>query len=353
MNETPIDSERDPKPESRNLTESIRNDPVVFAEVYAELKSYEARSDWELQSNASSPLDELFSCLPDQTKEIALENATGLRDELEFDVYRGMEKEKFVLPGDRLQLEAIIEARGRPALQIVGKSWIESKITEIQKRLAKAKDDLAPCFEKVGRIDGPTQMYATGWLFDEHLLVTNAHVAKQFMSTAQGYDFNLSFDATTYVDMRDAPNVSGPHAAQLVKLVLFRPEDLDIAVFRIEWKDSSQRRGPLLLETSADIETSLDVAAIGYPEDDGRELRFDVLSTFDGEFQTKRLSPGKIIGYDHATWFRHDCSTLGGSSGSPVVNINTGKVVGLHCAGKTGVANVAIKVEHLRRVLRK
>ena len=38
----------------------------------------------------------------------------------------------------------------------------------------------------------------------------------------------------------------------------------------------------------------------------------------------------------------HDCSTLGGNSGSPVVDLETHQVIGLHFGGRFGVRNYAV-----------
>ena len=61
------------------------------------------------------------------------------------------------------------------------------------------------------------------------------------------------------------------------------------------------------------------MAAIGYPADDPRSAGFDKLLFADG-LGVKRASPGEVTGLRDTAFF-HDCSTLGGSSGSPVVSL--------------------------------
>jgi V8-like Glu-specific endopeptidase len=52
-------------------------------------------------------------------------------------------------------------------------------------------------------------------------------------------------------------------------------------------------------------------------------------------FNVKRLQPGQVIELsDQARTFSHDCFTLGGNSGSPVVDLETFQVLGLHFAGR-------------------
>jgi endonuclease G len=332
------------------IQESILNDPKVFAQVYDDLKAYELRSGIALESSRASNLDQLFQSLPGKSQGTLLESLQVRRRGMQLDVHR---RDEPSLPFQKHVLEAIVQIRGRPSLLIRGDSWQDPKNDEIRSRLESARTKLVPCFAKVGRIDGPSGMYGTGWLFEEDMLVTNAHVAKRFLSKDGGSELSYSFDDATSVDMSDAPKWNQPQAAKLVKLMKFEPEKLDLAVFKISWKEGGSRAESLILESKPGIDKLLDVAAVGYPEDDNRERRFDVLSNFEGDFQVKRLSPGKIIGYDHPTWFRHDCTTLGGSSGSPLINLETGKVVGLHFAGTRGVANLAIKIERLRKVLGK
>jgi V8-like Glu-specific endopeptidase len=62
----------------------------------------------------------------------------------------------------------------------------------------------------------------------------------------------------------------------------------------------------------------------------------------------KRVAPGKLRGIAGPS-VQHDASTLGGSSGSPVLCFDTHKVVGLHFSGVYGTANHAVplwKVQH-------
>ena len=49
--------------------------------------------------------------------------------------------------------------------------------------------------------------------------------------------------------------------------------------------------------------------------------------------------------------FGHDCITLGGSSGSPVIDLASGNAVGLHFGGRFRVANYAVKVSAVKQIL--
>ncbi|OWK22175.1 hypothetical protein AJ88_15675 [Mesorhizobium amorphae CCBAU 01583] len=66
-----------------------------------------------------------------------------------------------------------------------------------------------------------------------------------------------------------------------------------------------------------------------------------------GRYDVKRAAPGLALPRDGASW-RHDCTTLGGASGSPVLDPRTGAAVGLHFAGLFEEANFAVPASILR-----
>ncbi|MCT7341310.1 hypothetical protein N5K55_13525 [Pseudomonas aeruginosa] len=54
----------------------------------------------------------------------------------------------------------------------------------------------------------------------------------------------------------------------------------------------------------------------------------------------------------HDAWYlTHDCSTLGGNSGSAVLSIDGGEVVGLHFGGQFRKTNYAVKASVIRSLL--
>jgi len=70
---------------------------------------------------------------------------------------------------------------------------------------------------------------------------------------------------------------------------------------------------------------------------------------FRAVFDRKRLQPGKLNGRKDVDSFGHtvsaighDCSTLGGNSGSALVAVDDLRVVGLHFCGVTHESNYAV-----------
>ena len=97
---------------------------------------------------------------------------------------------------------------------------------------------------------------------------------------------------------------------------------------------------PIALSTNADPDGY--VAVIGYPARDGRipdPGQMDRI--FSSRYDKKRLAPGEILGMAPRA-LRHDCSTLGGNSGSAIIALTTGEAVGLHFGGTFLTANRAV-----------
>ncbi len=86
------------------------------------------------------------------------------------------------------------------------------------------------------------------------------------------------------------------------------------------------------------------VYVVGYPAaDPNRNDPNEMHRIFGGVYEKKRLAPGRVSSIDSKKGhLSHDCSTLGGSSGSCVVDLSTNSVVGLHFEGDYLVSNSAV-----------
>jgi endonuclease G len=126
----------------------------------------------------------------------------------------------------------------------------------------------------------------------------------------------------------------------------------DLAVLRVEWGNQEPSGTPLPLAGAPprDLKEQL-VASVGYPALDRRrpESIPVQMQIFDGVFEKKRIAPGYTLGRDDFMSFghkvkalQHDCSTLGGNSGSCVYSLDSQTVIGLHFAGIYLVANYAV-----------
>jgi Trypsin-like peptidase domain len=93
------------------------------------------------------------------------------------------------------------------------------------------------------------------------------------------------------------------------------------------------------------------VAVIGYPAHDSRNDAADQQRLFDGIYNVKRLAPGRITAVVAEDLVHHDATTLGGNSGSVVLDLDSGKAFGLHYGGIEGRRNEAVQAPRLTTIL--
>lgn len=268
------------------------------------------------------------------------------------------------------QLEAIIKAVGRPPLVVKG-GVVEGKHTlgedfpaDIDTKISAVE----PLLRSVGRVEfinHDMEWGGTAWVVadeGDHLLVaTNRHVAKlvarrtfrgdgvfMFAPGNARYGANVDFIEEVDVD----PN---PEAVFRVEKFTYLAEDAaaDIAIGRIPKPadGAAFKVGPLPLSDTDGGDDEM-VAVVGYPARDS--LRNDPTQMeryFSGLYDVKRFAPGFLMVQAGPTILRHDCTTLGGNSGSPVISLASGKVIGLHYSGRFGVGNSAVRVSTLKAVL--
>jgi endonuclease G len=183
-----------------------------------------------------------------------------------------------------------------------------------------------PYLYSVGRIDRVDSQsggaLATGFVIGPGLLATNKHVLESLSAGT----FKLERGQALVRFGEEWKTVpSGGVTVSVTGVRAIHPR-LDVAILEIENQDLA----PLPVD-SVLPKVGAQVAALGYPQDDPRSPVFRDL-IFEGKYKLKRVAPGEIVGTDPDAVF-HDCSTLGGNSGSPLVAMDTGRVVGLHRDG--------------------
>jgi V8-like Glu-specific endopeptidase len=177
----------------------------------------------------------------------------------------------------------------------------------------------------VGRIDkvdgNTTEPMATGFVVAPGVLVTNTHVLDGISANTR----RLQKGQAVVLFGQEFGVAPDRPAVAITEVIAVHP-DLDMSLLRIE--DSGVTPWPI--DTQA-TQKAKRVAAIGYPQDDPRSPVFrDVI--FGDRFKVKRGAPGEVRGVA-ANAVYHDCSTLGGNSGSPLADLDTCQVVGLHRDG--------------------
>jgi endonuclease G, mitochondrial len=254
-------------------------------------------------------------------------------------------------PMPQIVPETIVLRTGRPVLRVFqdeAKLEFDDADSEIWRaRLKKAKKQLTQAIRATGRVEVAHhprfQWVGTGWLVDAEVVVTNRHVANEFARRrGDRFVFRSSFGDTMSADIdfleefRRAEN----RTFRLVEVLHIEEEGgPDIAFLRVE--SSDQLAQPIRL-SAREVQANDQVAVIGYPARDSRIPDQDLMfSIFGDVFDKKRLAPGQVTGLSQGL-LQHDCSTLGGNSGSVVLHLDSGEALGLHFAGRFLEANYAV-----------
>jgi endonuclease G len=194
----------------------------------------------------------------------------------------------------------------------------------------------------------------TGWLVDEDLVVTNRHVADLFAEADGRGDFRFSLAAPgiPYEAAINFLNEQGRTAARAIEvkhIEYIAPADgPDMALLRLSRPVGS----PIRLSRNP-VSKGQPIAVIGYPADDYRNDAAAIEKYFGTVFDKKRFAPGYVKAAQSGRYaFQHDCTTLGGNSGSPVIDLDSGDAVGLHFAGSFKKSNFAVTAETISRMLK-
>ncbi|WP_181832672.1 DNA/RNA non-specific endonuclease [Bosea caraganae] len=272
------------------------------------------------------------------------------------------------LPGGAVESavhsESIVMRRLRPVLAVKGGTtelaFADPAESELWKeRLAGAKEHLDRAIRAVGRVElqgGRLDWVGTGWVVAENVLVTNRHVAQEFAQRrGEGFAFRMGSQGLMSARADFLQEIDNPAA---LEFELLRPLHIeeepgpDVAFFEIKLTSGDARLAePIKL--SATIRETPAVATIGYPAYDSRIPEPDLMLRLYGNvFDSKRLAPGAVTKIEQ-TRLQHNCTTLGGNSGSVLVDLDSGLAVGLHFSGSFLATNYAVRADVVEDLLRR
>lgn len=260
---------------------------------------------------------------------------------------------------------------GRPVLPIKGDvvvrapAFIEPPDGEMMvQRLLAAAATINPIIPLVGRIDVANfprnaSFIGTGWLIEPDIVVTNSHVA-ELIGRRDGRKFTFlpgrfGDPIVTTVNWKHEMDSDLSVASPVESIIFIESRQIaDIAFLKIGRRSDGARQDRVLLaDTDAAAGTS--VAVVGYPARAGEDVIQDqawMERVFGGRYDVKRAAPGVVMPNSRG-WATHDCTTLGGNSGSAVIDLATGKAVALHFAGAYVLENYAVPASTIRNYLRR
>ena len=265
-------------------------------------------------------------------------------------------------------LEAIVQVVGRPPLLVQNNAVVFSddeidSLADFPPGTDAGIRSTEKFIPSVGRVEFRNFRLSwggTGWVVaaegDDRIVVTNRHVAGLVARrTVDGrgvflrdpaqipfgasIDFNEEFGSTP-AQALTFDVVSVPYIADTT--------GADVAFLRIT---GTGLPAPIPI---AESDAAMDdiVALIGYPAYDDRNKHDPMARYFRDIYDVKRYAPGRVtqeLGPGSA--LRHDCTSLGGNSGSPLIRLSDGKVVGLHFSGLFGQFNAAVGAKTLTALL--
>ncbi len=233
-----------------------------------------------------------------------------------------------LLPAEREALEVGIRL-ARPALRIERGRLPFASSLELDDATRVMLEAVLPGIALVGwRWNIPL---ATAFQVAPRVLVTCAHVAEKLLHDGEDLSrghFVACFDED---DQRQENTI--PIAG-----VLARHPLEDVAFLELV-SDGPLEQG-LRLAREPELSCGGQVLGVGYPlYSDGNPPLIDAL--FENVYGVKRASPGELLGMDGDRLF-HDCTTLTGNSGSPLLDSRSGLVVGIHASGQFALRNTAV-----------
>jgi len=253
--------------------------------------------------------------------------------------------------------EAIVLLENRPSLLVRNQRFEVPGGGEWTSLLTAARSILEARLASVGRLevdDGfGVRPYGTAWIIGDRLLATNRHVAEKFcMQEGARFVFLKSFSGRefrTRVDFKEEYGEREEAEIPIEEVVFMQGPDRqlpDVALLKLASHDGLPDPIPLL---EGDPRPRSAIAVVGYPAVDPR-YGLDGLeaarSVFGTIYDVKRLSPGYIMDPAAGPWFfSHDATTLGGNSGSVLLDVETGYAVGMHFAGEFRRANYAVSAK--------
>lgn len=256
------------------------------------------------------------------------------------------------LPGDEsFALEAIVLPRERPVVDIINNSYHTPPAPWKHLGDALHKNAITTAIPSIGRVEIPNHPSApyggTAFVVGPDLLMTNRHVAETFATGIGVRRLNFISGRAPGIDFKQEVIPSESIVLNFDSVLMIHPY-WDCAIVRVEGLPVTHPS--LLLEGREPGNlTGREVVIVGYPAQDSRNSLELQNRIFRGIFQRKRMQPGKLQGYRPTRSYdktveaiSHDSSTLGGNSGSAVIDVHTGRVVGLHFAGVYLEANFAV-----------
>jgi S1-C subfamily serine protease len=214
---------------------------------------------------------------------------------------------------------------------------------DLKEAWATFRQLIDPLLPSIGRINLSDRSHVgTGFLVDDGVLATNRHVLSDLTFGTEV----LPQGRAQVVFQREFGSNDDPTNIVAIEGVIDVSPTADIALLSV----------PRLGRPAVSLDSNLPsegerVVVIGYPAQDKTRNPLFSDAVFGGKYGVRRAAIGEILDGETTPHFYHDCSTLGGNSGSPVFSLQTGRVVGIHRSGFFMYRNEAVDGATLDRIV--
>ncbi|WP_028890363.1 trypsin-like serine peptidase [Tenacibaculum ovolyticum] len=328
-----MDSEKQPS-ENENFRQSPKDVLANLKAYYSNeeiLRSIELQVDFTNEETFFKSLQTFLNDFEDAHVIEKLFNSSieGISEEM--DLYKRAE-------------QSIIKTVNRPVF-LINNDQIDIAITTSwDKHIKENLTTISKVIPAVGRIeitgDDRRKWAGTGWLLkNTDIIVTNRHVANLFASEKEKGIFQIKDSYRrrplgVKIDFKEEHDTNIELEFDIKEVIhITENSELDIALLRVQTQNHNDQKLPEGLELSYTPPTlKEDVYVVGYPACNQNE---DLKNTFFNSVSgVKQFAPGAFFRTSVSNYiYKHDCTTWGGNSGSPLLDFNSGKVLGIHYAG--------------------
>lgn len=204
---------------------------------------------------------------------------------------------------------------------------------EDKDRWSTFRAGVQPLLYSIGRIERGNQHKGTGFLVADGLLATNRHVLAALTSGSEV----LAPGNSRVVFKQEVESTNPPeHVVSIEDVAAIHPK-LDMVLLRLR-----PLGRPVVTVATVAASEEARVVVVGYPANDPVNNPLFLNGVFGSTFGVKRAALGEVLDGTEAPTLFHDCSTTQGNSGSPIFDLLTGHVVGIHRAGFFMYRNEAV-----------
>ena len=254
-----------------------------------------------------------------------------------------------------LGLECVLLLYGRPAL-LAGDGGLAG-VPPFWNVLEDQRDAAEAARRGVGRVEllgHPEFDWAgTGFLVTDDLLMTTRRVAELFAEPRGDGGWQFRPGISAWMNYR-SPYQAISGAGCRVRAVAGVHDRYDLALLEVERPQvNGAAPAPLALAaTPPERPVGRPVYLIGYPVRDARRNEPETVARiFRDVYNVKRVQPGVLregLTFGEVQLLRHDAAPLGQNSGAPVIDLETGLVLGVQSAGRYLEPGTAVPLYALR-----